>query len=76
MNIIKYVQFLWALWKLLPEAKALWLKIDAEWKKLKGDDGKVTVSDFVAIVKSSFDNANMTPISELQTGLKSDGSVK
>lgn len=74
MVIINWIKFVIALCQLYPEAKKLWNDVQAQVAVVKGAP-KPTVADFKALVKDSFKDA-LTPIAEVQTGLKSDGSAK
>ncbi len=74
MVIINWLKFLYALWQLYPEAKKLWNDVQTQYKTVK-DAPKPTVDDFKTLVKDSFKDA-LTPVAEVQSGLKSDGSAK
>lgn len=74
MEIVNWLKFLYALWQLYPEAKKLWNDVQAQVSVVKGAP-KPTVADFKALVKDSFAGA-LTPVADVQAGLKSDGSSK
>ncbi len=74
MAILNWIKFVYALWQLYPEAKKLWNDVQTQYNMVK-DAPKPTVADFKELVKDSFKDA-LTPIADVQTGLKSDGSAK